>query len=248
MHLTPQRLMRLANCSTQCRDEKTFQSFIEQDIKPCLPHRKLVAAVGFIAIEHIHIERLVGVGHTPEALRLFPSQLNLRERPVVMRWLKTRSPCVIELPRDAEHTSAREQQEIEELHLGRLAIHGMLDLHGNTGTYFSFSQLEATLPEQQALRTLTLILPHLHQALLQVHLNAPLVLADDPTLTPIEIALLRWLEAGRTNAQIALLRDRSEATIRNQLHRIFAKLGASSRTEAVFAFHRLSQRHKAGLS
>ena len=48
-----------------------------------------------------------------------------------------------------------------------------------------------------------------------------------------ERELLRWLSAGHSNAQIAGLRQRSPATVRNQLWALYQKLGVGRRTEAI---------------
>jgi DNA-binding CsgD family transcriptional regulator len=54
-----------------------------------------------------------------------------------------------------------------------------------------------------------------------------------PALTAAEQALLHWLATGRTNAQIGQCLGRSEKTVRNQLTRVYGKLGAANRTQAV---------------
>ena len=56
---------------------------------------------------------------------------------------------------------------------------------------------------------------------------------NQPALTPREVELMRGLAAGHTNQQIARTLHRSEKTIRNQLTRLYGKLGARNRTEAV---------------
>ena len=56
-------------------------------------------------------------------------------------------------------------------------------------------------------------------------------------LTPAEAEVMRWLAAGKTNLQISELRGRSAATVRNQLHSIFTKLGVATRGEAVAVWH-----------
>lgn len=48
-----------------------------------------------------------------------------------------------------------------------------------------------------------------------------------------EHRLLDQLAAGRTNVQIGLHLHRSEKTVRNQLTRLYRKLGAGNRAEAV---------------
>jgi|LNAP01.1.fsa_nt_gb DNA-binding NarL/FixJ family response regulator len=61
------------------------------------------------------------------------------------------------------------------------------------------------------------------------HLSA----TNQPALTSREVELMRGLAAGLTNQQIARTLHRSEKTIRNQLTRLYEKLGARNRTEAV---------------
>lgn len=60
---------------------------------------------------------------------------------------------------------------------------------------------------------------------------------DAPTaatvLSPAETDILICLSKGMTNAEIAQHRNSSPATVRNQLHQLFAKLGARTRGQAV---------------
>lgn len=58
-------------------------------------------------------------------------------------------------------------------------------------------------------------------------------------LSPNEAALMHWLARGYTNAQIGLCAHRSEKTVRNQLARLYAKLGAGNRAEAVAIYMRM---------
>lgn len=58
-----------------------------------------------------------------------------------------------------------------------------------------------------------------------------------PGSAATERELFRWVAAGRTNAEIAALRGRSLATMRNQLHSAYAKLGVANRAEAMRVLH-----------
>ncbi|MGK6306997.1 response regulator transcription factor [Variovorax sp. DT-64] len=60
-------------------------------------------------------------------------------------------------------------------------------------------------------------------------------------LSAHEITLLRAMAAGSTNAQLAALVGRSEKTIRNQLSRLYLRLGARNRTEAVAIYLRMNK-------
>jgi DNA-binding CsgD family transcriptional regulator len=57
--------------------------------------------------------------------------------------------------------------------------------------------------------------------------------APHTPLTPREREVLAYLCRGLTNGEIAGLCGSSRNTVRNQLVRVFAKLGATTRAEAV---------------
>jgi LuxR family transcriptional regulator, quorum-sensing system regulator CviR len=224
----------LAQACADCRTEDQFQRLVRQWVRPLLPHGLLAAVLGRIDLEHLEICRFVGVDYPEEALRQLPLVINLRERPVVQRWVQTREPLVLQLPEDAQLMSERGRFEVEAFQLGRLAIHGLVDLAAKTGSYFSFGQVPVDIDKRALLTTLALVAPLLHQALMAVHQNtvepkpSPLSI-----LSPAERELLQWVAAGRSNNEIAHLRGRSAATVRNQIHSAFVKLGVSSRIEAV---------------
>ena len=67
--------------------------------------------------------------------------------------------------------------------------------------------------------------------------------ADAVALTAAEHAVMHWLAAGRSNAQIGQCLGRSEKTVRNQLTRVYAKLGVVNRAEAVAVHMRMEFRH-----
>ena len=58
-------------------------------------------------------------------------------------------------------------------------------------------------------------------------------------LTAIERAVLQRLASGHTNAQIGRHLGRSEKTVRNQLTRIYAKLGVTNRAAAAAVLMRM---------
>ncbi len=60
-----------------------------------------------------------------------------------------------------------------------------------------------------------------------------------PRLTSDEIRLLQLLVAGRTNRELARDLFLSEATVKRLLHKTYAKIGATSRVEAVLAAGKL---------
>ena len=65
---------------------------------------------------------------------------------------------------------------------------------------------------------------------------------DAASLTAAEHAVLHWLATGRSNAQIGQCVGRSAKTVRNQLTRVYAKLGVANRAEAVAVHMRMEFR------
>lgn len=58
--------------------------------------------------------------------------------------------------------------------------------------------------------------------------------ANAPELTQRESDVLRELAAGKTNKEIAMILNLEEGTIKSHLKKVFEKLDATTRTEAVF--------------
>jgi DNA-binding CsgD family transcriptional regulator len=226
---------RFAQQCIQCRSEAEFAALTRSSVRALLPHGSLMAVIGLVDLEHVENCKVVSVDAPTALLAQLPLKLNLRERPVVARWLKDRQPVAVQLPRDAAALSERERFEIETFGLGRLAIHGVLDIHARSGSYFSFAQVAENLADPWLQDRLRLLVPLLHTALVQVA-DAPVLLpGQDPVvrLSGREVQLLQWLAAGRTNVEIAALSSRSHATVRNQLHNLYGKLGVANRAEAI---------------
>jgi DNA-binding CsgD family transcriptional regulator len=224
---------RFAQAAVLVDDAAAFRLLIQDHIQPMLPHGRLLAIVGQLTFDHLKIVRHTSINYPPWVIEQIPSSINIKERPAVARWLGQRSPLVIDVEQDHDWLSERERLEIDAFGMGRLAIHGVPDLSVHMASYFSFAQVSVDLPRELIHHTLTLICPLLHVALTRVRD----IHQDEHTLqarlTTIERELLTWLAAGRSNAEIAQLRERSPSTVRNQLETLYGKLGVSNRAEAV---------------
>ncbi len=227
------RLLRVAEGCTRCAGSRDFNGLVQREVRQLLPHISLFAALGRIDLEHLEVLHIEAVDYPQHGLLSIQRQSNLRSRPALARWLDTRRPLVLDAEADGPYLSAAERQEIDDLGLGRVAAHGVLDLAARSGSYFSFGGIPAHLAAQDVALKLSLLVPHLHQALVLCHLSALSSASAGPKLSGTEREILRWVAAGRTNAEIARLRGRSESTVRNQLTTLFRKLGVSNRAAAV---------------
>ena len=229
-----QLLYQLARDCTDCRSQHDFAHIVRSTARALLPHSSLMAVLGRIDLEHMQLVHIESVDYPAAGVLALRRVGNLRDRPALMHWLQSRSPMVLDLGQDAHMMSELERHEVVTLKLGRVAAHGVVDLMARSGSYLSFAGVDESLTRETVERRLSLIVPHLHQALLACHIrqqqHAP---AAGGALTSTEHEILRWVSAGRTTAEIAQVRGRSPATVRNQLTVIFRKLGVRNRAEAV---------------
>jgi DNA-binding CsgD family transcriptional regulator len=225
--------LEVAHACTHAHDEATFKALVSDQVKALLPHGMFLGVLGQLSFEHLTIRQHIAVDYPAWALEMVAQPINIRERPLVQRWLQEREPVIACPVQQAGLMSERERTEVEAIGLGRLAIHGVPDLTNRMGSYFSFGQVPPDLDEGHLKLVLQLLVPLLHVAMVRVAQGDPARASSAIELTQIERDLLGWLAAGRTNDEMARLRGRSPATIRNQLSALYTKLGVATRAEAV---------------
>jgi DNA-binding NarL/FixJ family response regulator len=103
-------------------------------------------------------------------------------------------------------------------------LHGHREFSGLTTLvcFFGVPTNNSTLAE--------LITPHLHNLLLRLRRAGWLNLS---AFTSAEHSIITHLVLGGSNKQIARALGKSETTIRNQLHRMYLKLGVGRRIDAI---------------
>ena len=117
---------------------------------------------------------------------------------------------------------------LRQLALGHLVLSGYADSARTSCSVFAFIGVRPSNTDRLK-RVLQCITPALHRALCNVQQTR---VATSLSLTPAEKAICRLLLAGVHNKEIARALGKSDATVRNQLHAIFPKLGVTTRTAA----------------
>lgn len=225
------RYADFAQAAMEVTDDAGFKGLIAVHVQPLLPHGMLLAVIGQLTFDHLTVQHHIAFNYPEGIAESLTQPINIRERPVVQRWLHTRAPVIACPVADQALMSSRELLENEAFGLGRLAVHGLPDLASRMGSYFSFARVPESLSNDVLSMRLAILIPLLHIALFRISQRhaAP----SSFELTDIESELLVWLAAGRSNQEMAALRQRSPATIRNQLLKLYTKLGVSTRAEAV---------------
>lgn len=219
-------------CDAGCAHEEAYRNLMRRHVQPLIPHQQSVAVLAILSPGRMSIDRLV-VTEDPIAHRQAGrTDLSLRERPILSRWLSTREPVIIDDSHAPDVLPLPMNAGQIDLVTGRRAMHGQIDISNRMATHFCLAGVSMTMTAETIRFRLRLITPHLHAAFMSLPRLQP-TLRSTATLTALQHDLLAWLTAGRTNAEIATLRSRSPATVRNQLHTLYRKIGVSSRAEAV---------------
>jgi DNA-binding CsgD family transcriptional regulator len=156
----------------------------------------------------------------------------------------TGKPLMIEPATAPQKMSDYELAEYKLLGLGHMAAHGLIDLGGKMGSYFTFARVQA-FDYASTPVFMQIIAPHLHACMLRIlgnHHAASTAVLKNQTLSPAERKVLSWVAVGKSNKEIAQILGRSESTIKNQVHGIMIKLGAQNRAHAaLLAFDKASK-------
>ena len=114
----------------------------------------------------------------------------------------------------------------KEAHEGHGYGYGVRSQFAAGGSFFCFHGLRRSRRTEQILR---LAIPHLHQAMAACGRPVP----TSAPLTPRELEVLNWVQAGKSNWDISVILSISERTVKFHLGNICSKLGASTRAHAV---------------
>lgn len=225
-------LVDLCTMSSIIKTEEQFQEWVRNYVRPFFPFGRMLAVLGSLHGETICIERMIGVDYPHEVMMDIQRRSRLSDRMVVARWYKEREPQIIDKDAMAQLLSPFELAEAEKYELQNLAVHGLVDIQGHKGSYFSFSQIPQQLSVMHA-RKMKLMIPQLHQVICNLHARSAEELGRrHDVLSTREQEILHLIAQGRTNRDIAMSLHRSERTINNHVHAILSKLGVANRTEA----------------
>ena len=129
--------------------------------------------------------------------------------------------------------------ELQQLGLDHLVLHGS-GLVAGGGTLFALCGWRSA-PTSRHAHFLSLLLPHLHLALLRVsntgdqggRVVPPAGISIARPLSAREVEILGWVREGKSNFEVGLILGISPITVKNHLQRIYRTLGVSNRTHAL---------------
>jgi transcriptional regulator EpsA len=158
------------------------------------------------------------------------------DSPLMQRWRLTHEPVFFQSGRDDDGYPADWVEKFKAFDMRNIIGHGSLDTRGTFGSYFVFARLPGDVGAREVL-LLKLITPHLHFALMRA------VAADQQFAKPAESGkgtlserqreILRWINQGKTNKEIAQLLSITRKNVKYHIEQIFTKLEVRTRAQAV---------------
>jgi DNA-binding CsgD family transcriptional regulator len=208
-------------------------AWVEGPLREFFPFKGVVLGHGELVAGQLVVTHMLAAGHDDAYLRQIATTFELSQRASLAWWFSTRQPFHIDPNDPPAHASAFELDEIERFGLGNVAGHGVLNVKGNAGTYFGFAGVRAPLSHWH-LEALTLIAPVLNDLMLShFALKQRCVRGWLDGLTPRQKEIVRELAMGKSNKAIGLSIGITEKSVRNQLAKVYARVGVCKRTELI---------------
>lgn len=135
-------------------------------------------------------------------------------------------------------------ENLRRAELINIAAHGIADNEGKLSTFFAFSRLTGEVGAKHAYM-LEMLVPHLHCALNRITSNASkasVLAMPTKVVRPItgrESEVLKWVQLGKTNWEIASILSISPLTVKNHIQNILRKLDVQNRSQAAMKASKL---------
>ena|GEM_PF-1241892 len=215
-------------CTIQTLDE--YRSLIRDKVRRVLPHK--MAFSGLVDLWKLNVIDYVNIDFPADYIHQVIGESGALKSPLIRCWKKKYQPFYVNdihvmSPIDPAWVSAATQHSVN-----NMVVHGLVDLSGNLTSFFSFANAPVAWTKNHC-RILQLIFPGLHTALQRALANESKQRAEAVSLSSREIDIIRLLQNGRTNKQIAISLGISENTVRNHMHNAFEKLNVKNRAQAI---------------
>ena len=220
----------MATLKARPQSPDDFISWVEGPLRAFFPFTKLICVYGELIAGEVKVTHFLATGFTSEQLARQTLPFETAQRGALAKWLLDRQPFYIDPQFPPEWATEFELSEMRELEMGVIAAHGVLNIKGNGGTYFSFAGVRSA-SEEWHLDALRILTPVLNDLFLEKVAATQIFENQLRLLTPQQKLIARKVAAGLDNKAIAKELGVSEKTVRNQLSHVFVTFNVKSRAE-----------------
>jgi len=201
-----------------------------------LPHEMNICGIGKPTDEvngQIEIYKLVAHNFPKKYLDEIFLPEGAYNCPEIKHWRNKREPLVFEAERDGHKLDPQRLAVFNRFAFKNNLAHGVIDIQGHLFSYFSFLRLPLLLGDRERL-LIKLLVPDMHAALRRITSNTKQQASISPhDLTERQQHILYLLHQGKTNAEISTALNLSIANVKYHIAKIFLKLQATNRVQAV---------------
>lgn len=225
-------ILDVINSSLQCRVEDDIKTLLDR-IRGLVSGDYAICGIGkgdeggLNSIPHI-----INLNYPIEWLQIYGGNKLYNQNPIVMRNLANAGSQLW------DETYSMYDGKLSKIFLSSRdfglnhGVSGGLHNHdNNTATLFSFSGSGDWFKDHQK-KILTLLAPHLHQALARIY-KAAQTNSRLGSLSKREREIVSWVKAGKTNWEISMILSISERTVKFHVQNIERKLEAVNKAHAV---------------
>jgi transcriptional regulator EpsA len=230
-------IMKVLSRANEVEDTAGLFSLLRMEVADLLHHEAMVCGVQVLSSSSgTYVHNILNWNFPDGYGNALATTEERADSPLMQRWRKTRDPVLFQGGRDDDKYPAEWVNVFNKYELRNIIGHGFLDVEGTFGSYFVFARLPGDVGDRESF-LLDMIIPHLHLALMRT--IAADQAFDEPehpshvTLSPRQLDVLRCVNQGKTNKEIAEILSMTGKNVKYHIEQIFTKLGVRSRAQAV---------------
>ncbi len=229
-------IMKILVQSNNVQNKDALLALLNSEVKDLLQHDSMVCGYHVPSPTGAYAQNILQHNYPAGYAEALSSTEGQADSPLIQRWHITREPVFFQSGRDDYIYPSDWVENFKKFGMQNIIGHGILDTRGTFGSYFVFARLPGDIGAREAL-LLKLITPHLHFALMRAvaagHQFGKSTESGQRPLSARQQEILRWMNQGKTNKEIAQLLSMTEKNVKYHVEQIFTKLEVRSRPQAV---------------
>ncbi len=231
----PGLLMNIIVRSTAINDAQSLLDLLNTEVQKVMRQDVMVCGVGGVSPKGSYAHKVLHHNYPPSYFEELATAEGRVDSPLMQRWRANQEPVLFQSGRDDHDFPPEWVQLFNKYELDNTIAHGMLDVQRTLASYFIFSRMPGEIGQREIF-VMKLITPHLHLALVRALTTVQefsRMTAPNETLSDRQKQILRWINEGKTNWEIAQILEMTEKNVKYHIEQIFSKLQVRNRTQAV---------------
>lgn len=233
--IDPGLLMNIIVRATTIQDSQGLLDLLNNDVQKVLHQDVMVCGVGGVSPKGSYAHKVLHHNYPPAYFNELATAEGRVDSPLMQRWRAAQEPVLFQSGRDDAQFPEEWVRVFNKYQLRNTIAHGVLDVQRTLASYFIFSRIPGEIGQREIF-ILKLIIPHLHLALVRALTTVQefsRMTASNEALSDRQKQILRWINEGKTNWEIAQILEMTEKNVKYHIEQIFSKLQVRNRTQAV---------------